>query len=142
MRQGDFHLRRTDDEKHIVGAWGDVMIGLLTQFEIGPYRCDFVLMSWFQQKDPRPWLVIVEADGHDFHERTKHQAARDRARDRYFQTRFCDRGAVLRFTGSEICRDVDSCAEQAFLHAAGLHRENLQHHFTRALAERYGKGVL
>lgn len=31
------------------------------------------------------WQVVVECDGHEFHERTKAQAARDRERDRGLQ---------------------------------------------------------
>jgi len=53
--------------------------------------------------------LCVEADGHDYHERTKQQAAHDRARDRALQL---DRWMVLRFTGSEIHKDAASCANQ------------------------------
>ena len=53
--------------------------------------------------------VIVECDGHDFHERTKEQAARDKKRDRYFQA---SGNPVLRFTGSEIYKDAWGCASQ------------------------------
>lgn len=50
--------------------------------------------------------LAVECDGHDFHERTKEQAARDRARDRRLQ----EAGyTVMRFTGSEIYRDPVKC---------------------------------
>ena len=56
-------------------------------------------------------MLAVECDGHDFHERTKAQAARDRSRDRRLQ----DAGiAVYRFTGSEIYRDAFACARQIF----------------------------
>lgn len=51
--------------------------------------------------------VVVECDGHDFHEKTKEQAARDKKRDRDFQLAGWK---VLRFTGSEIHRDVEACA--------------------------------
>ena len=54
---------------------------------------------------------VVEADGHDFHERTKEQAQRDRKRDRDLQSAGY---LVLRFTGSEIYRDPWRCAEQVF----------------------------
>jgi len=53
--------------------------------------------------------LIVECDGHDFHERTKQQAAKDRSKDRTFQ----EAGyTVYRFTGSEIYRDALACARQ------------------------------
>lgn len=53
--------------------------------------------------------LAVECDGHDFHERTKEQAAKDRSRDRRLQ----DAGlTVYRFTGSEIYRNSFGCARQ------------------------------
>lgn len=60
------------------------------------YRPDFAFFT----KNVR---LIVELDGHDFHERTKEQAARDKSRDRAF---VLAGWMVLRFTGSEIYRDV------------------------------------
>lgn len=46
--------------------------------------------------------LIIECDGHEFHERTKEHASRDRSRDRRLQ----EAGfTVFRFTGSEIWRD-------------------------------------
>ena len=44
---------------------------------------------------------VIECDGHEFHERTKAQAAHDKARDRELQGRGYQ---VLRFAGSEIWR--------------------------------------
>jgi very-short-patch-repair endonuclease len=53
--------------------------------------------------------LSVECDGHDFHERTKEQAARDRSRDRRLQ----EVGhTVFRFTGAELYRDAFGCAVQ------------------------------
>jgi len=53
--------------------------------------------------------LIIECDGHDFHERTKEQASRDRSRDRRLQ----EAGyPVFRFTGSEIWRDPISVVHQ------------------------------
>lgn len=53
--------------------------------------------------------VNVEADGHDFHDRTKEQAQRDRRRDRILVARGF---RVLRFTGSEIYRNAAHCADE------------------------------
>jgi very-short-patch-repair endonuclease len=55
-------------------------------------------------------LVVIECDGHDFHERTKEQAARDRKRDRAVQSAG---HIMLRYTGSEIYRDPLGCARSA-----------------------------
>jgi very-short-patch-repair endonuclease len=56
-----------------------------------------------------PVKIAIECDGHDFHERTKDQARRDRSKDRWL---LCNGYMVLRFTGSEIRRDPIGCAEQ------------------------------
>jgi len=78
------------------------------QVELGDWRAGFVIhhYDWICEK----WrVVIVECDGHDFHERTKEQAARDRSRDRRASL---SGFVVLRFTGSEIWKDPLGCAEQ------------------------------
>jgi very-short-patch-repair endonuclease len=78
------------------------------QVDVGDWRVDFVIheYDWTCEK----WRsVIVECDGHDFHERTKEQAARDRSRDRRASL---SGTTVLRFTGSEIWNDPLGCAEQ------------------------------
>jgi len=82
------------------------------QVQIGLSRVDFLIVH------PRGLSglggVVIEVDGHDFHERTKEQAQRDKARDRELQ----DRGfRVFRFTGSEVWRDPFSCAQDAIMHA-------------------------
>lgn len=53
--------------------------------------------------------MIIECDGHDFHERTKGQAARDRSRDRVAQHQGLP---IFRFTGSEIWNDPMACADE------------------------------
>jgi very-short-patch-repair endonuclease len=53
--------------------------------------------------------IVVECDGHEFHERTKAQAERDRSRDRKLQRLGY---TVFRFTGREIVRDPVACAHQ------------------------------
>src|SRR5512139_166032 len=61
---------------------------------------------------PHPWRkLIVECDGHDFHERTKSQAAKDRSKDRAALLSGYD---FFRFTGSEIWGDPIGCADQIF----------------------------
>lgn len=85
--------------------------------EIGAdWRVDFLVTAPAYTSD-RPFLrrLIVECDGHDFHERTKAQAARDRSRDRMAQSRNVQ---VYRFTGSEIHRDAWGCAGQVLDWAA------------------------
>lgn len=85
------------------------------QVEVAGWRVDFlihVFADWAREDQPGPmgWnRLIVECDGHDFHERTKEQAARDRDRDRQAQLAGIE---IFRFTGSELWRDPLGCADQ------------------------------
>jgi very-short-patch-repair endonuclease len=76
------------------------------QVEIGKYRADFVLS--FPDASGRHTDIVVECDGHDFHEKTKEQASRDKARDRFFAGLGIP---VFRFTGSEIYAGRDYLLE-------------------------------
>lgn len=80
------------------------------QVQVGRYRVDIAIIDAtlpFEIGEPR--LMIVECDGHDYHERTKEQARRDRQQDRFFQSKGFK---VLRFTGSEIWADAHKCADE------------------------------
>lgn len=80
-----------------LGSWW-----LLQQASVAQYRVDFVVLH-------AEHIVIIECDGHAFHERTQAQARHDRKRDRFM----LDAGFhVRRFTGSEICSDPNACAEE------------------------------
>ena len=65
------------------------------------YRLDF---AYFHPMHHGKGLVkiAIECDGHEFHEKTKEQAKRDKERDRYLQS---EGWIVARFTGSEIFRN-------------------------------------
>ena len=52
--------------------------------------------------------LVIELDGHDYH-KTKEQRTSDAKRDRKLHR---DGYTVLRFTGTEIWRDVDGCVEE------------------------------
>lgn len=71
------------------------------QKKIGKYRVDVLVGK----------SLVVEVDGHDFHERTKEQAQRDKARDRFL---VAHKYRVLRFTGSEVYRRPFACAWEVF----------------------------
>ncbi|ACL58471.1 endonuclease domain-containing protein [Methylobacterium nodulans] len=79
------------------------------QVRVLDWPADF-LLSVQRIEDGAVFRVVVECDGHEFHERTKEQAARDRSRDRALQARGC---VVMRFTGSEVYRDPVRCACEA-----------------------------
>lgn len=94
---------------------GLTMGRIFPQAWIGDYRVDFLILH--DRGIDGIGGVIIECDGHEFHERTKEQAARDKARDRNIQ----ERGyKVLRFTGSEIWRDPFACADTAMGLAASI----------------------
>lgn len=95
-------------KRHRKGTW---LFTINPQEKIGDYRVDFVLVCDKGKK------VVVECDGHDFHERTKEQAAKDRKRDRELQAKGY---LVLRYTGSEIYRSPTECAMDAIKKLLGL----------------------
>lgn len=63
--------------------------------------------------------IYIECDGHDFHEKTKKQAAHDKKRDRLFVSKGL---TFLRFTGSEIHASAVTCATEALGVLAERHR--------------------
>jgi very-short-patch-repair endonuclease len=67
------------------------------QYKWNGYRIDFRIDT---KALDHP--IFVECDGHDFHERTKEQAERDRSKDRRIQEAGIP---ILRFTGREIFRN-------------------------------------
>lgn len=72
------------------------------------YRVDFFLAVLYKDKQ---FGFVVECDGHDFHEKTKQQAQRDKARDRALQAMGYP---VFRFTGSEIWSQPERCVTEVF----------------------------
>lgn len=75
-------------------------IHIWAQYRALDWPADFVLGTI--SATGRKCFAIIECDGHDFHERTKEQAARDRDRDRPVQ----EMGwRIMRFTGSELYRE-------------------------------------
>lgn len=83
-------------------------VSLTPQFLWKKYRIDFAVRLPDILGSP---IFFIECDGHNFHERTKEQAARDRAKDRAIQTAGI---SVLRFTGSELYRDVNKCVDEVY----------------------------
>jgi very-short-patch-repair endonuclease len=87
----------------------DDVIAFEDQCQLGPYRVDF----FFGRKlsnDCHKYLV-VECDGHDFHNTNKEQASKDRQRDRDIQ-RMIMNCNIFRFTGTDIWADPVKCAEE------------------------------
>lgn len=73
--------------------------------DIGIFILDFQITS---ESNPN-FKLAIELDGHDFHEKTKEQVARDKRRERAIVKK---KIPVLRFSGSEIFRKARSCIEE------------------------------
>lgn len=116
-----------DDQEEIYSgkgsAYEEMTLWVFPQLQIDDHRVDFGLSLVFDnpqikiarmvgKPDPPVPLVIenrvvVECDGHAFHEQTPEQAARDKSRDRDLLNRGYP---VMRFTGSEIVSGPLKCA--------------------------------
>jgi very-short-patch-repair endonuclease len=79
------------------------------QAPVGEYRADF-LLTVIAHDGAVLGRVVIECDGHAFHERTKEQAAHDRSRDRAMTLAGY---TVMRFTGSEIHNRLVGCITDA-----------------------------
>lgn len=90
------------DGNMVIGNGQD--FGAVPQWIEGDYRIDFMLEMYNKSKK-----VAVELDGHDFHEKTKEQAQRDKSRDRELTARGW---TVLRFTGSEVHSNAYACVSE------------------------------
>lgn len=83
-------------------------IVIYAQQQVLQYRVDFLICAQLGNY-PDFHKVVVECDGHDFHEKTKEQAAHDKKRDRVMTAAGF---RVFRFTGSEIYKDAPACANE------------------------------
>ena len=91
------------------------------QAVIGEFRVDFLITQEMTLHIPEGkdapagdpakihTQLIVECDGHDFHEKTKEQASKDKKKDRMLQA--CGY-RVFRFTGSDIWKDPMKCSDE------------------------------
>lgn len=87
------------EDQYDYGTW------VAPQYRIDKYTVDFLFQCNCGGRAER---LVVECDGHEFHEKTKQQAAHDKKRDRHFVK---NGYRVLRFTGSEIYNSPKECAE-------------------------------
>lgn len=101
-----------DKELQILNEVGPVFHEILPQSTVWidtktKYRVDLLLRSIPYHGESEYPIIIIECDGHEFHERTKEQAQSDKQRDRNLQL---SGHFVLRFTGSEIFESPRRCA--------------------------------
>jgi very-short-patch-repair endonuclease len=74
------------------------------QHEIVGHRVDFAI--FINRLASHEVRVVVECDGHEFHEKTREQVAKDNQRDRELQIAGWE---VFRFSGSEIWKCAVAC---------------------------------
>lgn len=91
-------------------------IYLCPQAPIDKYRVDFLLYSAHIGPPDIFTPVVVELDGHDFHDRDKRQRSYEKKRDRDLQRAGY---RVIHFTGSDVVKDPFACAWEA-LQLVGL----------------------
>lgn len=78
---------------------------LVPQFSWSYYRSDWAILN-----PSKEGALLIECDGRDFHS-SDEQKAHDRRKD----LAALERGYLtLRFTGTQIFRDADKCAQQVF----------------------------
>jgi very-short-patch-repair endonuclease len=73
------------------------------------YRVDLLLAPVQHEFCTEYPNLIIECDGHNFHEKTKEQAQKDKQRNRDLQSAGYK---VIRFTGSEIFKNPYKCASE------------------------------
>lgn len=81
-------------------GWG---VHVTEQFQVDQYRVDFLVERvWFYDGANRRDQVLVELDGHEFHDKDKRQRSYEKARDRHLARRGFK---VLHYTGSDVLAD-------------------------------------
>lgn len=77
---------------HLIPVYGMYNFTAKCQWNIAGYRVDFFVTHG----DKR---IVIECDGHEFHEKTKEQASSDKRKDRELQKLGF---IILRYSGSDI----------------------------------------
>lgn len=109
--------QRNVDLYHVAGEGIYEPLRVYPQVGFGLFTLDFVLVRIDVFEETTEGIVVVECDGHDYHERTREQASRDKRKDRELQAEGLD---IFRFSGSDICRDAAGCAKETLNHLTRL----------------------
>ena len=102
--------------------FAEMMLRIEPQAQLGEHRVDFVLTLDGSIGTDKGLVrsasrrMVVECNGHEFHERTREQASRDRERDRLLQSFGF---LVYRYAGRDIWHDVFKCAAEALYSLSG-----------------------
>lgn len=97
-----------------------IIISTQIEYEIGDskYRSDITIYvdDVFNTTNKNDFEIIIECDGHDFHEKTKEQVIKNNQRDYDFK---CAGIEVFHFSGSEIYNKPTECADKIFDYIEG-----------------------
>ena len=91
------------------------------QYKINKYTVDFLIRHWL--KTPKTDIenkVVVECDGHDFHDKNEKQRRYEKQRDRFLQSIGYK---VIHFTGSEVYSDPMRCAKECMCLVMGWEQD-------------------
>ena len=80
------------------------------QVTIGKYRTDFIVYNWMKNAGLNS-KVVVECDGHKFHDKDEKQRRYEKQRDRHLQKKGFK---VIHFTGAEITQKPMECAKEVW----------------------------
>lgn len=101
---------QSDFDRHLLHCNDGRTVAMFLNHPVLTYRVDILLLPL--RPATRMFGLAIECDGHDFHDRTKQQAAYDRSRDRELLLHHVPI-TTIRFTGSEIFHSKERCAGQA-----------------------------
>ncbi len=103
--QDIYYYHKIKDEFFIPESKCSVLI--CPQHKVLKYRVDFCLYI----KDMKSNLhrIVIECDGHDFHEKTKEQASRDKKKDRELQKAGY---TIFRYSGSDIYKNIEDIEDE------------------------------
>jgi very-short-patch-repair endonuclease len=117
-----FELSKPDmDDSEIpsiyLTAQQEIKVGKKTYFADFVFDSDVQFFDVYEGKHKK---LVIECDGHEFHERTKEQVRKDNERQYDLKMAGYD---VLRFSGSEIFNTPYACAEKAISYIKKLIKE-------------------
>ena len=98
--------------------------------ENNTYRADFYFEFSFiyQKKEIDNLKLIIECDGHEFHEKTKEQVIKNNQRDRDLQNKGYE---ILHFSGSEILKNILQCREDIIKFIIGKYYIRFEKNYVR-----------
>ena len=113
-------------------TWVNYGISVYQQHQIGKYRVDFLithssgefidLINLSTFPDNKHKKVIVELDGHEFHDKDERQRRYEKQRDRFFA---CRGYHVFHFTGSEVVKNPFNVAAECLAYLTSEPEDDL-----------------